>query len=637
MKREYLAYLPRYVFHRRPWVIFIFQAVVVFSSLVLAWLIRFDFSLPSRRILLLSSVLLVVVRLLTLRVFHLNHGWWHFASVSDALNILKAVTFGSIVFFLVNRMLLQNVTFPRSVYILEAILTGVLLGGARLVSRVIVESFRRDSSGYRRVLFVGAGFAAQMLIRELSHKESGYVPIGFVDDDPSKQGILFQGMPVLGTIDQLEAVLELHPVDEILIAIPSATGKQMQRITDVCERTRVPFKTVPALGDIIRGEATVNQFREVRLEDLLGREPVRIDLEALRAYLCNKSIVVTGAAGSIGSELCRQILDYSPRKLVCIDQNETGIFYLQQELCRRSHATELVCCVADVSDVERMRRCFSDHKIEYVFHAAAYKHVPVMEENVAEAIHNNVFTLLGLLDIAEEQGCNSFVLISTDKAVNPTSIMGSSKRIGELILAARPNKKMRCVSVRFGNVLGSSGSVVPILREQLRQGRPLTITHPDIRRFFMTTEEAVSLVLQAFTIGSNGDILVLDMGTPIRILDMARTLIQLSGKSESSTQIQFIGLREGEKLEEELFYSHEKVIPTTFEKIKRINGSRPDWIELSRHLEQLRASTTLDGAAPIRAVIKQIIPEYRHIQEPAPDPLAEQSPARELRRTAAND
>jgi len=612
MIREFMLRLPRLLLHRRPWFIFIFQAVVVFSSLVLAWLIRFDFSLPYRRILLVSGVLLVVVRLLILRRFHLNHGWWHFASVSDAMNILKAVAAGSLVFYVLNRYALMGPAFPRSIYLLEAILTTSLLAGARLASRVLVETVRRDSSTARRVLLVGAGFATQMVIRELARAKSGYVVVGCLDDDPSKLGIHINGVPVLGLVDELESVLDTNPVDEILIAIPSATGKQMQRITEICQRTKLPFKTVPTLSNLIRGDATVSQFREVSLEDLLGREPVRIELEVVGAHLHNKSVVVTGAAGSIGSELCRQILDYTPCKLICIDQNETGIFYLQHELRRQSKETQLVCCVADVSDAERMRRCFSDHQVEHVFHAAAYKHVPVMEENVSEAIRNNVFTLQGLLDIAEEQRCKSFVLISSDKAVNPTSVMGSSKRIGELMLAARPNQKMRCVSVRFGNVLGSSGSIVPILQEQLRQGRALTITHPEIRRFFMTTQEAVSLVLQAFTIGRGGDILVLEMGTPIKIVDMARTLIRLSGKSENLTKIEFIGLREGEKLEEELYYHYESVMPTSCDKIKRIHGSTPDWRQLCRPLQELRASMSIDGAGPIRKKIKEIVPEYDH-------------------------
>jgi FlaA1/EpsC-like NDP-sugar epimerase len=637
MRHKYLVHLPQFVSQRRPWFIYVFQAVVVFTSLVLAWFLRFDFSLPDRRTMFLSGALLVVVRLLALRLFHLNHGWWHFASVSDAMNIVKAVATGSLAFYVLNRYAVAGPGFPRSVYLLEAILTASLLGGARLASRVLVESVRRDSATARRVLLVGAGFAAQMVIRELARPKSGYIAVGCVDDDPSKLRIHINGVPVLGRVNELETVLATNPSDEILIAIPSATGKQMQRITEICERTELPFKTVPALSDIIRGDAKVSQFREVRLEDLLGREPVQIDLEAVRAQLHNKIVVVTGAAGSIGSELCHQILDYTPCKLICIDQNETGIFYLQQELRRRSHETQLVCCVADVSDGERMRRCFSDHQVEYVFHAAAYKHVPVMEENVSEAIRNNVFALESLLDIAEEEGCKSFVVISSDKAVNPTSVMGSSKRIGELMLAARPSEKMRCVSVRFGNVLGSSGSVVRIFQEQLRQGRALTITHAEIRRFFMTTQEAVSLVLQAFTIGFNGDILVLDMGTPIRILDMARTLIRLSGKSEDSTQIQFIGLREGEKLEEELFYRHEKVLPTIYEKIKRINGSKPDWTGLCRQLEELRAALTIDGAGLIRAKIKEIVPEYRYAPQPAAGPPAEDNPELRFRTTAAND
>ena len=610
MIREFTRRLPKLVFHRRPWFIIMFQAIVVFSSLVFAWLLRFDFSLPHRRSMLLSAALLLIVRLLALRLFHLDRGWWHFASVSDAINILKAVGLGSLAFYLLNRYAVAGVAFPRSIYLLEAILTASFLAGARLVSRVLVESIRRDSFAARRVLLVGAGFAAQMVIRELTRPESGYVAVGCVDDDPSKRGIHIQGVPVLGLVEELASLLEANPVDEILIAIPSATGKQMQRITGICQRTGLSFKTVPTLSDIIRGDATVSQFREVSLEDLLGRDPVRIDLEAVRARLRNNCVAVTGAAGSIGSELCRQILDYEPYKLICIDQNETGIFYLQQELQRRKQQTELLCFVADVCDADRMRHCFSGHQIEHVFHAAAYKHVPVMEENVSEAIRNNVFTLQVLLDVAEEQGCKSFVLISSDKAVNPTSVMGSSKRIGELMLSARPSKTLRCVSVRFGNVLGSSGSVVPIFREQLRQGRPLTITDPEIRRFFMTTQEAVSLVLQAFTIGHHGDILVLEMGTPIKILEMARTLIRLSGKHVESIPIQFTGLRPGEKLEEELFYRYEEVFPTSCDKIKRTSGSQRNWVELSRQLHELRASLTVDGAGPIRAKIKEIVPEY---------------------------
>ncbi len=608
--RKYLIRLPQVLFRQRPVFISVVQAMLVTVSLVMSWLLRFDFSLPYRRVLLMSGLLLVVVRLITLRLFNLNHGWWHFASVSDAINILKAVTAGSVAFFAVNRYLFGAVAFPRAVYVLEAVLTACFLAGARLASRVLVESVRRDSSHSKRVILVGAGFAAQMVIRELARPNSGYVAVGCVDDDRSKIGVHIQGVPVLGTIEELEILVEDNPAEEILIAIPSASGKQMRRITDACQKAKLPFKTVPTLSDIIRGEASINQFREVSLEDLLGRDPVQIDLESVRKGIAGRTIIVTGAAGSIGSELCRQILEYGPDRVVCLDQSETGLFYLRLELDRHQNGAKVTFCVADVTDCERVRRLLSQVKPDIIFHAAAYKHVPMMESNVQEAVKNNVLGLLGLLGLADEVGCKNFVLISSDKAVNPTNIMGATKRTCELILSSRPQNGMRCVSVRFGNVLGSSGSVVPVLTQQLHNHEPLTVTHPDIERFFMTTREAVALVLQAFVIGKNGDILVLDMGEQVRIVDLARTLIRLSGKSERDVEIRFTGLREGEKLSEELFYEREEIIPTSCEKIKRTKGPLKDWPELCRQLEELRASMCVDGAAPVRTKMKEIVPEY---------------------------
>jgi FlaA1/EpsC-like NDP-sugar epimerase len=609
--REYLFRLPQLLFHRRPVFIYVFQAILVFSSLILGWLLRFDFSLPYRRVLFTSSLLLVAVRLITLRFFKLNHGWWHFASVSDALNILKAVTIGSFFFLVLNRYLLGAVAFPRSVYVLEAVLTGCFLAGARLSSRVLVESIRRDSaSRSKRVLLVGAGFAAEMVIRELARPESGCLAVGCVDDDRTKIGIHIQGVPVLGAIKEIETLAQKNSVDEILIAIPSASGKQMRRITEACQKTNLTFKTVPTLSDIIRGEASINQFREVRLEDLLGRETVQIDLEAVRNQIAAQTVVVTGAAGSIGSELCRQILDYSPARLVCLDQSETGLFLLRLELVTHQNGTQVDFRVADVTDNERVRSLLSEFRPEIIFHAAAYKHVPLMESNVQEAVKNNVLGLLSLVGLADEAGCKKFVMISSDKAVNPSNIMGATKRACELILSSRPQNGMRCVSVRFGNVLGSNGSVVPVLTQQLHNHQPLTVTHPEIKRFFMTTREAVALVLQAFVIGKHGDILVLDMGEQIKILDLARTLIRLACKSERDVEIRFTGLREGEKLSEELFYEHEEVIPTSCEKIKRTKGPLRDWPELCRQLEELRASMCVDGAAPVRAKMKEIVPEY---------------------------
>jgi len=626
--RKYLVRLPRLLFHQRPVFISVVQSLLVTGSLVMAWLLRFDFSIPYRRNLLTSGLLLVLVRLITLRLFNLNHGWWHFASVSDAINILKAVAVGSVSFFAMNRYLFGAVAFPRSVYSFEAVLTTCFLAGARLGSRVLVESVRRDSSRSKRVMVVGAGFAAQMVIRELARPNSGYVAVGCVDDDRSKIGVHIQGVPVLGTIEELEILVEDNPAEEILIAIPSASGKQMRRITDSCQKAKLPFKTVPTLSDIIRGGASINQFREVRLEDLLGRETVQIDLEAVRNQIAARTIIVTGAAGSIGSELCRQILDYSPARLICLDQSETGLFLLRLELDTHQNGAQVAFRVADVTDGERVRILLSEFCPEIIFHAAAYKHVPLMESNVQEAVKNNVLGLLSLVGLADEAGCKNFVMISSDKAVNPSNIMGATKRTCELILSSRPQNGMRCVSVRFGNVLGSNGSVVPVLTQQLRNHEPLTVTHPEIKRFFMTTREAVALVLQAFVIGKHGDILVLDMGEQVKIVDLARTLVRLSGQSERDVEIRFTGLREGEKLSEELFYEHEEVIPTSCEKIKRTRGLLRNWPELCLQLEELRASMSVDGAAPVRAKMKEIVPEYSfqsdNSSQTCGDALAEQ-------------
>src|SRR5438046_2932859 len=409
--REYLLRLPQLLFNRRPVFIYIFQMMLVFISLVLGWLLRFDFSLPYRRVFLLSGLLLVVVRLITLRLFKLNHGWWHFASVSDAINILKAVTAGSVAFFAINHYLFGVIAFPSSVYFLEAVLTACFLAGARIASRVLVESVRRDSSHSKRVILVGAGFAAQMVIRELARPKSGYVAVGCVDDDRSKTGAHIQGLQVLGTIDELEALVEDNPAEEILIAIPSASGKQMQRITEACQKAKLPFKTVPTLRDIIRGGSSINQFREVRLEDLLGRETVQIDLEAVRNQIAARTIIVTGAAGSIGSELCRQILDYSPARLICLDQSETGLFLLRLELDTHQNGAQVAFRVADVTDAERVRILLSELCPEIIFHAAAYKHVPLMESNVQGAVKKKVLGRLSLAGLADEAGCKHLCML----------------------------------------------------------------------------------------------------------------------------------------------------------------------------------------------------------------------------------
>jgi FlaA1/EpsC-like NDP-sugar epimerase len=608
--RKYIKNFSRVVFENRPWFITLCEAILVLCSLTFAWMLRFDFQLPYRSLLLNSLPILILIRLGVLRLFNLHRGWWHFSGITEALDILKAVGLGTLLFSLL--MTCFGVTaFPRSVYIIEAVLTAGLFAGGRLMSCVLAVWMRESVRSSRKIILIGAGFAAQQVIREIAHIGNGLSVVGCVDDDSTKLHLKVQGVHVLGSVEQLPDLLIRNPADEALIAIPSATGKQMQRFALICQQAGIPFRTVPALREIIDGNVSVRQFREVRLEDLLGRDPVEMDLEPVRRELEGKVVLVTGAAGSIGSELCRQIRHYHPKCLVCVDQSETGLFYLQQEVTEGKEDPSSRFYVADISDEERMQILFRNETPQVIFHAAAYKHVPIMECNVQEAVKNNIFGLLSLLDVAERNAVESFVLISSDKAVNPTSVMGTTKRVCELILSCRNPRSMRCVSVRFGNVLGSNGSIIPVLQQQLQNNQTLTITHPDITRFFMTTREAVALVLQAFSIGEHHDILVLDMGAPIPIVQLARTLIQLSGKTQDQVGIRFTGLRPGEKLREELFFSFEEVLPTSRQKIKRVRGKAMAWPTLSRLLCELRASMTVDGASPVRAKLQEIVPEYR--------------------------
>lgn len=605
--------LARTLLRKNSWFVGAFQAALIFVSLVLAWFLKFDFALPQRHMLFASALLLILIRMMMIARFGLLHGWWRYTGLSDALDVAKCVLLGSLLFILATQYLTNLTEFPRAIYVLEPLLTAGILIGVRIFSRVLAESVRQDLAASKKVLLIGAGIGAQAVVREIGRPGSEYAPIGYVDDDRSKVGLKIEDIPVLGTVDQLPELALTYPADEVLIAVPSASSKQMQRFVEVCERAALKFRTVPALRDVIAQRVSISDFRNVDVEDLLGRDPVEIDLESVRSAIYQRSVLVTGAAGSIGSELCRQILEHEPGILLCVDQSETGMFYLERELLQRCARTSVRCHVADCGDRKPMRQLFQLSRPDTIFHAAAYKHVPLMEENVSAALQNNISGLLSLLELAGECQCHGFVLVSSDKAVNPCNVMGATKRIGELIIAHRPTNGMRCLSVRFGNVLGSNGSVIPLLQRQLRNNEALTITHPEIRRFFMTIREAVSLVLQASAIGEKGDTFVLDMGQPLLVLDLARTLIKLSGRNESQVPIQFTGLRQGEKLIEELFYENEGVDETSFPKIKRARGPVQDWENLSRQLDGLEAGLFLDHPDDIRARIKEIVPEYSYV------------------------
>src|ERR1700680_3028152 len=600
---------------QRSWIIALFHVVLVASSFLFAWLLRFDFRLTFPRLMLACLPLLVLSRLGALVTFKLVHGYWNHSGVTDVVDIIKAVSLGTVVFVISVRVFIGAHAFPFSIYLIEAMTTAAALAGVRLSALAFrnTRSVRQRRDRTYRVIVVGAGDAAGSLIRQIRRSE--FIPVACVDDDVYKHGAKIQGVPVVNTIDRLSDVVAAYDAQEIFIAIPSATGQQMQRISKLCGQTGLRYRTVPKLEDLMLGRVSVSQLREVNIEDLLGRECVRLDNEVVREQIVGKVILVTGAAGSIGSELCRQILCHSPAKLIALDQAETPMFYLQLQLTKEPAGDRVVYAVADVANTSRMRRILSDGAVDIIFHAAAYKHVPLVELNIRGALTNNALALLPLLDVAEECGCGAFVLISSDKAVEPTSFMGATKRLGELMLAARPKKNMRCVSVGFGNVLGSQGSVIPVFQEQIAKEGRITITHPEITRFFMTIPEAVSLVLQAFTIGEHGDILVLDMGNPVRILDLAHSLIRQCGKTPSEVKIEFVGLRPGEKLHEDLFYPRERQLPTTNRKVKRTQSEIIPWPALWAHLEDLISLTNSGTEISIRAKMKEIIPEYSYQTE----------------------
>jgi FlaA1/EpsC-like NDP-sugar epimerase len=627
----------------RFWLILALNIVLVCASLIGAWLLRFEFTLPHRRVLFAALPLLVMIRLAAMSRFRLLHGYWRYTGISDIKDIVQATALGSVGFLVAERWIMGIKSFPITIYCLEALLTVAALCGVRLFSRMLVQAISGSSKGRSRksVIVVGAGDAAAMLLKELS--QSGYLAVGLVDDDRDKIGARIHGVPVLGKTDDLPKLVRMFAVDEVLIAIPSATGRQMHRITELCEQASVRFRTIPGMADLINGTVTIEQLRDVNIDDLLGREPIHLNLAHVRQQLTDKVVLVTGAAGSIGSELCTQLVHYKPRRLLCVDQDESALFFLEQ---RMSHSAEQVksdYCVADVADRQRMRSLIATASVDCIFHAAAYKHVPMMETNTSEAVRNNIVGLMALIEVAEQCGCGDFLMISSDKAVNPTNVMGCTKRVCELILAAKPSSRMRRVSVRFGNVLGSQGSVIPVLQEQIKKQQLVTVTHPDITRFFMTIPEAVSLVLQAFAVGKHGEILVLEMGNPIRIVDLARTLIRLCGKREDDVEIVYTGLRKGEKLHEELFYASESAFKTECDKVMRSSGKLMSWPVLQGHLRDLDGLVYSGTDSMIRKKLKEIVPEYAYFEEvPVNLPVADRRPGPEstlriIATTAAND
>jgi FlaA1/EpsC-like NDP-sugar epimerase len=560
---------------KRLYVLFVFHLAVFAVVYRLSYAIRYDFDIPQRQSDLYWQTLplLLAIKITAFGLSGSFRGWWRYVTFSDLTCLLRSATVATLVFTVCDRVLAPLSyywTVPISVILLDWLLGVIILGGMRSVYRLSQEGllpfFRRGD--YRRALIVGANRAGVLLANHL-HATSRlrYRIVGFVDADPAKRRDRPGGIPVLGPPEEVTAIATAAGVEAVLVTAGSVSGKELRGLMERCRAAGATLKVIPALDQLIDGQQRVT-IRDVEINDLLRRAPVELDSAAIAGLLRNKVVLVTGAGGSVGSELCRQVLHFEPRTLVLVERAENNLFYTDRELRQVAGRTVIHACVGDVLDRRRLAHIFRTHQPEVVFHAAAHKHVPMMEANPGEALKNNVLGTKRVADTAHRHGALAFVMISTDKAVNPTSVMGVSKQLAERYvhaLSQRSNTKF--VVVRFGNVLGSNGSVVPLFQEQIRRGGPITVTHPDMTRYFMTIPEASQLVLQAAAMGRGGEIFVLDMGEPVRILDLAKDLIRLSGLTPDDIEIEFTGTRPGEKLYEELYFEDEEMLPTPHAKL----------------------------------------------------------------------
>ena len=598
------------------------DAALVASAWLLAWFIRFDgFDRPVyyRRYHEWDVVLLVVAIAIPVFVgFGFYNRWWRYVSTRDMWGAARGVAGAGVATFLVFTLLdFHPARVPRGIWILYALLLLAFVSGSRLLARSLLErpAARSVVARGKEVIVIGAGEASNQILKEMHRTpELGYTPIGLVDDDPRKKNLRLHGVRVLGTTDELQHILRDRKPDELLIAIPSASGEQRERIVEIARAERIPVKTLPGLAEMISTDFNLTgQIRPVEVEDLLGREPVEVDLDSIAGYLTGEVVLVTGAGGSIGAELCRQIARVGPTRLVLVDNGERGLFEIERELVdeRSFHATAAV--LADAGNATKIRQVFEKYRPAVVFHAAAYKHVPLVEANPVEAVRNNTLVTRTVADAAVEFGAKRFVLVSTDKAVSSKNVMGQTKALCEWLVEAwghRSDTPTKFCGVRFGNVLGSSGSVIPTFRRQIGRGGPVTVTHPEMTRYFMTIPEAVQLVIQAGAIGGRGQIYVLDMGDPVRIVDLADTMIRLSGKEPGrDIEIEFVGARPGEKLHEELWSDDETVTPSAHEAILLVTRPAVDasWLdaELDGLAQLVEEGETLELVGRLNAVIAE--------------------------------
>jgi FlaA1/EpsC-like NDP-sugar epimerase len=605
--------------NNRIWIILLLKVAITLGSFLAAFAIRFDLSIPAEywpRILSLLPPLLAV-KIIVFWHMGLFRGWWRYVSMSDLIQLFKGNLFASLVFALYVALVYRMEHVPRSVLIIDGVFSFLFAGGVRFATRAFRENhfpmFNGNNSDAIRVLVVGAGEGGRMIAREIrANARFKMALIGFVDDDPRKRNVIFHGAAVLGSTKDLGPLIVRHRVAEIIIAIPAATGAQIRAIVDQCRLASVTFKILPDVEEMISGRMSLQQIREVDLKDLLGRETISLDKARISNYLQGKRVLVTGAGGSIGSELCRQVACFKPDKLILFENAETPLFHIEQDLKVNFPEIHIVPIIGDVRHRSRVVSIFDEQLPQVVFHAAAYKHVPMMELNPAEAVNNNINGSRIVADAAHTFGVDTFVLVSTDKAVRPTNVMGASKRISELyIQSLSTESKTRFVTTRFGNVLGSNGSVIPTFQEQIKAGGPITVTDPEVTRFFMTIAEAAQLVLQAGCMGQGGEIFLFDMGEPVRIVTLAEELIRLSGlRPYEDIEITFTGLRPGEKLYEELLLAEEGTLPTHHEKICIAKSSIPPRPMLVAEIDKLVAAAKNLDYGLVKAGLRKLVPEY---------------------------
>lgn len=598
------------------------HVVLIVAANGLAFLLRFDGVVPDRDVLLFLTALpwLIGIRMVTFIPFRLYEGLWRYTSIWDLSHITIGVVVSSGAFYVLIRWGLGLVGYPRSVFLVDSLLLIFMLGGLRLMRRVYREV--RHAARGKRVLVYGAGDAGEMIVRDMRHNPFyEYEPIGFIDDDGTKVGQRIHGVKVLGTREDLGWILAAEVPDAILVAMPRAEPATLRSILRSLEPFRVPIQTLPNLRDVLDGKVTVSQIRTLSVEDLLDRAPVGLDIEPVRHLFEGKRVLVTGAGGSIGSELARQILALGPTAMTLLDRYENGLYGIDAELAAHAGACHLNTLVADVTDVERINAVLSAHRPDIIFHAAAHKHVPLMEVNPCEAVKNNVRGSRVLAEAARAFGVERFILVSSDKAVNPSSVMGATKRVGELLLHSMNHTTSTIfAAVRFGNVLASNGSVVPRFLAQIKAGGPVTVTHPEMQRYFMLIPEAVQLVIHAAALAKGGDIFVLEMGQPVKVLDLARNLIRLSGfLPDEEIPIVFVGLRPGEKLYEELVGADEAVTPLVAGILRVEPTMVPHPEVLARGIAALERAAASEDSDAVMCRLRELVPTYEWDQTRAGD------------------